>query len=74
MSPCHFANKISYIFVEVLIVVFAFKNTFNGSIHFSKRTASLIFISVLARKSLHFECVLSVVEVFSGRLNEQQKV
>ena len=28
-------NKISYIFVEILIVVFAFKNTFNGSTHFS---------------------------------------
>ena len=45
--PCHFANKISYIFVEILIVVFAFKNTFNGSTRFSMRTPSLKIILFL---------------------------
>ena len=34
-------NKISYIFVEILIVLFAFKKILNGSTHFSMRTASL---------------------------------
>ena len=33
-------KKLCYIFVEILIVIFAIKNTFNGSTHFSMRTAS----------------------------------
>ena len=34
---------VNYIFVEILIVVFVFKNTFNGSTPFSMRTASFRF-------------------------------
>jgi len=46
MWPCHFANKIpvSYIFVEILIVVFAFKNAFDDSTHFSMRIATVVII------------------------------
>jgi len=34
--------QVCQIFVEILIVVSAFKSTFNGSTHFSMRTASLL--------------------------------
>ena len=42
----HFVNKISYNFVEILIVVFAFKNTFNCILN-----ASVILERKLAQRA-----------------------